>query len=57
MKQQTKRPTPLAVRMSATEKLILTKVADDLGTSRNHFVRTAAMALANELKIDATVRP
>lgn len=52
----TKRPAPLSVRMSDGEKATLRTVAKQLGTTRNNFVRTAAMGLAKELQAGQLVR-
>lgn len=51
-----KRPSPLAVRLAPHEKDVLNDVAKQLGTTRNHFVRAAAMGLAKELQADHLVR-
>ena len=45
-----KRPTPLAVRLTQTEKNELTEIAKELKTSRNHFVRYACASMVRDLK-------
>jgi len=51
--EKTKRPTPLAVRLAPGEKEFLETAAKQYGTTRNNFVRMAAMSLAAEI-IDAS---
>lgn len=49
------RATPLSVRFSQAEKNSIAKIAQELKTSRNHFVRTACFAMARELQNDKLV--
>jgi hypothetical protein len=49
------RITPLAVRLSQSEKNALTEIAKQLKTSRNNLVRCACAAMVRELRADAMV--
>jgi uncharacterized protein (DUF1778 family) len=50
-----KRPTPLAVRLTQSEKNALTEIAKELKTSRNHFVRCACASMVRELRSENLV--
>lgn len=45
-----KRPAPVAVRMPEKDKKLLEDAASAVGTSRNAFMKSAALSLVEELK-------
>lgn len=51
----TKQSNPLALRMSESEKVLLTKISKQVKCSRHHFMRTAVLTLATELQAEKLV--
>jgi hypothetical protein len=47
-----KQPTPLAVRFSPKEKIELTKIAQQHGSSRHNFIKCAVSAYVRDLKAE-----
>ena len=45
-----KRPNPLTVRLTENEKQTLSRVAKELGSTRNNFVRTACFTFVRDIQ-------
>ena len=50
-----KQANPLALRMSESEKVLLTKISKQVNCSRHRLMRVAVLALASELSAEKLV--
>jgi uncharacterized protein (DUF1778 family) len=50
-----KRPNPLTIRLTENEKQTLSRVAKELGTNRNNFVRSVCFAFVRDLQNESLI--